>query len=335
VQQPHVSIVIPTRHEGATIGPFLRQLRATLSATDFEVVVVDDSDCDNTVEVLLALRREFDPRQLVILHRPRGSVAERTLGTAVVTGARTARGTYVCVMDADGQHPPEAIPRMLAAARQTDADYVGGSRYMSGGSPRGLDGTSRKAISLGMALLTRLAFVLTPVRCVTDPLSGFFLFRRSLVDGVDLKPIGWKISLEVLIRGHASRVTEVPYIFASRTDGSSKASLKQGVLVLCHILTLLGHLTATVFGPMRAHELVFDSTATDSRQRERVVGIGPGKPTRHLQRVVGPGQLLIENVARECERVIGHVAVVKEAHQPVSDRRTTRHQSGTPGGYSR
>jgi dolichol-phosphate mannosyltransferase len=239
MNQPFVSIVIPTRHEAATIGPFLHRVRDTLYGTDFEIIVVDDSDRDNTVEVLHDLQTEFGSEQLTVLHRPRGSVAERTLGTAVVTGIRSARGDYVCVMDADGQHPPEAIPRMLAAARKTRADYVGGSRYMPGGSPQGLDGISRKAISLGLALLTRVVFLLTPVRGLTDPLSGFFLFRRSIVDGVELKPVGWKISLEVLVRSQARCVIEVPYTFAARGDGDSKASLQQGLLVLRHILVLL------------------------------------------------------------------------------------------------
>jgi dolichol-phosphate mannosyltransferase len=234
-----ISIVIPTRHEAATIGPFLHRVHTALCDMEFEIIVVDDSDRDNTVKVLLDLQQELGDDRLVVLHRPRGSVAERTLGTAVVTGIRAAHGTHVCVMDADGQHPPETIPRMLAAARQIGAEYVGGSRYMPGGSPEGLDGTSRKAISLGLALLTRLAFLLTPVRRVTDPLSGFFLFRRSLVDGLDLKPVGWKISLEVLVRSHARRVAEIPYTFASRADGDSKASVQQGLLVLRHILILL------------------------------------------------------------------------------------------------
>jgi dolichol-phosphate mannosyltransferase len=205
----------------------------------FELVVVDDSDADNTVEVLSQLQEELGSDKLVIHHRPQSSIANRTLGTAVVTGISAARGTFVCVMDADGQHPPEVIPELLAAARRTHADYVGASRYISGGSAEGLNGLSRKAISMGLALLTRLAFVFTPVRGVTDPLSGFFLFRRSLVQGVELKPIGWKISLEVLVRSRARRVIEVPYTFASRANGESKASLQQGLLVLRHILILL------------------------------------------------------------------------------------------------
>ena len=87
--------------------------------------MVDDSDRDNTVEVLKHLQEDLG-KQLVILHRPRGSVSQRTLGTAVVTGIRAAAGQFVCVMDADGQHPPEVIPAMIDAARRTGADYVGG-----------------------------------------------------------------------------------------------------------------------------------------------------------------------------------------------------------------
>jgi dolichol-phosphate mannosyltransferase len=236
--QPAVSLVIPSRHESSTIEHCLRRAFETLVDVSLEIVVVDDSDHDDTFERLQRLRKEVGD-QLVLLHRPRGEVAERTLGTAVVTGIRMARGEFVCVMDADGQHPPEIIPTMLAVARHTGADYVGGSRYISGGSPEGLDGWSRKAISRGLALATRLAFLFTPVRAASDPLTGFFLFRRRFVDDVDLRPIGWKISLEVLVRSRISRIAEVPYVFAAREDGDSKATIGQGLLVLRHILSLV------------------------------------------------------------------------------------------------
>jgi dolichol-phosphate mannosyltransferase len=143
------------------------------------------------------------------------------------------------VLDADGQHPPEVIPKLIETAEQTDAEYVGASRYVGGGDPRGLDGISRKAISRGLAMTARLAFVGTPIRTMTDPLTGFFLFRRSLVADAVLTPIGWKISLEVLVRSRASKLTEVPYTFARRADGESKASFSQGLLVLRHIAALL------------------------------------------------------------------------------------------------
>jgi dolichol-phosphate mannosyltransferase len=69
-------------------------------------------------------------------------------------------------------------------------------------------------------------------------LSGFFLFRRELVAGVNLRPIGWKISLEVLVRTGTQRIAEVPYTFARREDGDSKATVGQGLMVLRHILVL-------------------------------------------------------------------------------------------------
>ena len=236
--EPLLSVVIPTRHEADTIGAFIERLLRAVDGIPIEIVMVDDSDRDNTVQVLLALREKLDGR-LVVLHRSIGSVPERTLGTAVVTGIRAARGTYVCVMDGDGQHPPEAIRAFLETVRRTRAEYVGGSRYMPSGSAEGLDGLSRQAISRGLALLTRLAFLGTPIRGLTDPLSGFFFFQRSLVERVDLRPIGWKISLEVLVRGRARHIAEVPYTFAKREGGDSKASLKQGLLVLQHIVVLL------------------------------------------------------------------------------------------------
>lgn len=237
--QPVLSIVIPTRHESSTIAPFIQRLLRAVREVPTEIVVVDDSDYDNTVEVLEQLQIAYGRDRLNVLHRARGSVPDRTLGTAVMCGIRAVRGAYICVMDADGQHPPEVIPRMLTTAVQNHADYVGGSRYMSGGSPEGLNGFGRKATSLGLALLTRLTFVLTPIRSLTDPLSGFFLFRRSLVDGLALHPVGWKISLEILVRSRAQRLVEVPYTFAPRMDGDSKANVRQGLLTLTHIIVLL------------------------------------------------------------------------------------------------
>ena len=84
---------------------------------------------------------------------------------------------------------------MLRAAQERGVDYVGGSRYLAGGSPEGLDGFSRKAISRGLALVTRLAFLGTAVRRVTDPLSGFFLFRRTCVDGVERSTVAGRLRM--------------------------------------------------------------------------------------------------------------------------------------------
>jgi dolichol-phosphate mannosyltransferase len=233
-----LSVVIPTRHESRTIAGFVHRVLRTVADIPLELVVVDDSDTDDTFAVLQQLSAELAGR-LVIHHRKEGSVADRTLGTAVVQGIRMAHGEYICVMDADGQHPPELIQTMLSVARRTGADYVGATRYAQGGSAEGLNGVTRKIISRALASIARAMFWFTPIRQLTDPLSGFFLVRRVVVDGVDLRPIGWKISLEVLMRTETKRVAEVPYTFCARQDDDSKATMSQGLLVLRHMATLL------------------------------------------------------------------------------------------------
>jgi dolichol-phosphate mannosyltransferase len=79
---------------------------------------------------------------------------------------------------------------------------------------------SRGATLLAHALLPR-------TRRVEDPLSGFFLFMRGVVEGVELNPIGYKLLLEVLVRGRYESVTEVPYVFEARRRGRSKLGLKE------------------------------------------------------------------------------------------------------------
>jgi dolichol-phosphate mannosyltransferase len=240
---PLLSVVIPTRNEAATITPFLKRLLFALKSIEAEIIVIDDSD-DGTVEILGEFADNSACSRVLVHHRSAGSVPQRTLGTAVVDGIRLARGEFVCVMDADGQHPPEIIPLMLVRARDTGAEYVGGTRYVPGGSAEGLNGWTRKAVSRVLGLVARAAFFYTPVHQLTDPLSGFFLFRREIVQNVVLQPIGWKISLEILIRARVQDAIEVPYVFATRAEDASKANCRQGLLFLTHLLVLLWSLAA-------------------------------------------------------------------------------------------
>ena len=125
------------------------------------------------------------------------------------------------------QDPPEVIPDLLAAAEQDRADLVIASRYCGQGRADGL-GPVRARISTACGSAARLLF---PLRLggVTDPMSGFFLVRRSAVDLDALRPRGFKILLELLVRGPGLRTTEVGYAFASRSAGESKGSLREGL----------------------------------------------------------------------------------------------------------
>lgn len=230
---PDLSVVIPTRNEAANIPVLWRRLESSLPARDVEVCFIDDSD-DETPALLADLHERHGDRVVVRLRID----DERAggLSTAVVAGIHLARGRYVCVMDADLQHRPETIPDMRAAAAE-GADVVVASRYVRGGSRRGLAGMARRLVSRLATLLVRTLFV--EARRSTDPLSGFFLCRRSLIDGIEFRPVGFKILLELLVCVPGLRVRDVPLTFEARSAGRSKASARQGLLFLAHVRSLV------------------------------------------------------------------------------------------------
>ena len=228
---PLLSVVIPTRNEVENVDPLVGRIQAALAGVDFEILFVDDSD-DGTAAALAAIAGR-DPA-VDVVHRE-GDARAGGLSTAVVRGLHLARGEFVCVMDADLQHPPETIPAMLAAA-QAGADVVVASRYTRGSSRRGLDGVGRRAVSRGAGLLAGALF--TEARQSSDPLSGFFICRRRVFDGIEFRPVGFKILLELLVCVPGLRVTDVPLQFAERTAGGSKAGARQGLMFLGHMRSL-------------------------------------------------------------------------------------------------
>src|SRR5215217_867250 len=160
-----LTLVIPTRNEADNIPRLVRELKESLSGVDYRVVFVDDST-DRTPEVIRSLREEDD--RIVLIHREE---AERDggLSTAVTTGidAAASESEYICVMDADLQHPPEKVGEMLEVARRSGADVVVASRYGPGGSYAGLSGRMRRAVSVVSKYLARILF--KEARKTNDP----------------------------------------------------------------------------------------------------------------------------------------------------------------------
>ncbi len=222
-----LSLVIPTRNEAGNIEPLLLRVHQALKGIPTEVVFVDDST-DETPEVIAKLQAWF-PRHITLIHRP-PQRRKNGLGGAVVEGFQVAQGTWMCVMDADLQHPPEMLPRLLHQAKQSSADLVMGSRLAPGGDASSL-GWKRMFISHVFALTTRVAFP-QRLRTVTDPLTGFFLTRRAALKMDELKPDGFKILLEILISHPELKVSEVPIHFGHRHAGESKASLQETIKFL-------------------------------------------------------------------------------------------------------
>jgi glycosyltransferase involved in cell wall biosynthesis len=231
---PHISVVVPSRNERDNVKDLHAQLSAALSSYSWEMVFVDDSD-DGTDSVIGEISATDE--RVRCLHRRRGH-REGGLGGAVIQGCAIARGEVMVVMDADLQHPPLVVPHLVRALDEKQADIAVASRYVRGGSSSGLDGWSRRLASRGCRAI---AYVMLPsTRGITDPLGGFFAVRRQVLAGAELKPDGYKILLEVLVRCRHEGVAEVSYDFAPRNAGSSKSGITEAGRYLRHLRVLRG-----------------------------------------------------------------------------------------------
>jgi len=225
-----VSIVVPTFNEAENIEHVISRCREALEGRDYELIVIDDDSPDETWRVARAAGESSD-RIRVIRRR-----SERGLGTAVAEGFDRARKGFCVVIDADLQHPPELIPELLNHVTAY-VDVVIASRYQKGGRVANWPLT-RHLVSRGAISLAKL--LLEEARGLNDPISGFFIVRRSVVDEVSLEPTGYKILLEVLVECDYSHVVEVPYRFDERQRGTSKLTTASCQEFLAHLLTLRG-----------------------------------------------------------------------------------------------
>ncbi|MCX4737044.1 MULTISPECIES: glycosyltransferase [Streptomyces] len=228
-----VTIVVPTFNESANIRRLLHLITDSVPGRlPCEVVFVDDST-DDTPEVIRDAAKDC-PYPVTVIHR---EVPAGGLGGAVVEGMKAAGSDWIVVMDGDCQHPPSLVPELVATGERSGAGLVVASRYIKGGSRAGLAGSYRVAVSRGATWLTKSLF---PRRLhgISDPMSGFFAIRRSAVTADVLKPLGYKILLELAVRSRPRGVSEVPFVFQDRFAGESKSSAQEGLRFLRHLAGL-------------------------------------------------------------------------------------------------
>jgi dolichol-phosphate mannosyltransferase len=223
---PLVSVVIPTYNERESLVTLYPELCTALAPYPSELILVDDGSPDGTAEYAQTLS---GPLACVVRNRGR----KLGLASAVQEGFALARGSVIVVMDADGSHPPSAIPKLVEAVTTRGAEFALGSRYMPGGSSPGLSRV-RRLISRGATALAR------PLVPVADPMSGFFAFRHQVLSRAPLSPLGFKIGLEIMVRCRPQPIAEIPISFRPRTAGSSKLGQGEIGRYLRHIGRLYG-----------------------------------------------------------------------------------------------
>jgi len=227
MSQRSLTIVLPTYEEVESLPSLICAIEEVRKSElpNLSIIIVDDNSNDGTESLIEELGHSWI--RLLVRRDERG------LSSAVIRGLQEATTEYCIVMDADGSHPPDAIPATIQAL-EDGADFVIGSRYISGGSTEDGWGFLRWINSKVATIMAR------PFTSVLDPMSGFLAFRRSIFDdATHLNPVGYKIGLELIVKCGCINVVEVPIHFRTRQRGQSKLTLRVQWEYLRHVILLL------------------------------------------------------------------------------------------------
>lgn len=209
-----ISIIIPTYNEAGNIAALAGRIFKVLCSAKIpgEIIFVDDDSTDGTPQAVKGLMSQY-PIKLIERKNEKG------LASAVIEGIKHADAKIVGIMDADLSHPPEALPQMYNLVLSGMADIAVGSRLVKGGGASNWP-WYRRITSLVARVLT------WPITSVRDSTSGYLVFRKSIIDGVKLNPLGFKIGLEIICRAKHNKTAEVPIVFEDRQYGQSKLKAK-------------------------------------------------------------------------------------------------------------
>ena len=216
-KKPHISIIIPTYNESQNILKILKSLSDIFPKNILtEAIVVDDNSPDGTGKIVddyLKNVKKIAGYTINIIHR----TTKNGLSSAILSGIQRATGDTIVVMDSDLSHPPQIIPKMIETLKKYQCDMVVASRYITGGQINGWNKRRKFLSKIATIIAKKCLNVKT-----NDPMSGFFAFRKVILQGLNFDAIGFKILLEILVKKKGLNVKEIPYTFQNRTFGSSK-----------------------------------------------------------------------------------------------------------------
>ena len=216
-----VSIIIPTYNESQNIISILKSIGSNLPKNLLtQAIIVDDNSPDGTgkiVEDYMKNLKKMANYTIEIIHRK----AKDGLGSAILNGIQHAKGDTIVVMDSDFSHPPQIIPKLIESVKKYQFDIAVASRYIKGGNIQGWS-LKRKLMSKFATLIAKKGLGID----AKDPMSGFFAFKKNILNGLNIDAIGYKILLEILVKTKNETITEISYTFQDREFGSSKLNFK-------------------------------------------------------------------------------------------------------------
>ena len=210
-----LSVVIPTFNERENIDAIIDSVSIVLVDINWEIIFVDDDSPDGTSDYIKDISRKND--RIRCLRR----INRRGLTSAAMEGMLASSATCIAIMDADLQHDESLLNQMYEIINQEKADIVIGSRYMEGGSTGAGLNKLRLFISKFSTVIGKSVLDIN----ITDPMSGFFMLRRTVFENQlrKLSGKGYKILLDLLASTDIKiKVLELPYVMRQRTSGQSK-----------------------------------------------------------------------------------------------------------------
>ena len=228
-----LSIVLPTYNESQNIVRMLNSIAETLPEdTAAEIIVVDDNSPDGTADIASRHAKNilsYKKLNVEVVRRQ----SKLGLSSAILAGVQSANGDIILAMDGDFSHPPQIIPHIIESLLNSNYDIVIASRYVKGASVIGWP-FKRRLMSRGATKIAQYGLGIE----VKDPVSGFFAFRRHIIQGLKFDALGYKMLLELLVKAKGARVKEVPYTFTNRRAGTSKL----GASVMLDYIRAVWHL---------------------------------------------------------------------------------------------
>ena len=216
-----MSVIIPTMNEEKSIGLVIDEIKDSIgSSMPFEILVVDTDSKDRT-------RQIASEKGAVVVDEPR-----RGYGRAYKTGFEKASGEIIATLDADMTYPASDLPSLIETLETRGLDFVTTNRFAR--MDKGAMSAKHRFGNWVLSATTRLLFRVK----LRDSQSGMWVFRRELLDRLELKSDAMSLSEEIKIEAFKKgKALEVPISYRVRVGDVKLSSWKDGTGNLRYLFT--------------------------------------------------------------------------------------------------